>query len=162
MWNPKQYEHQGREQLFIESFEYNKKKLESAFGYTTDEECIQNYFYNGSEVVDLKDYTEKELCLPSYRFHMMSDKYYKANEGDSADCSDPIVTQAFIDEENNMLYVMYFLDEMGEDGKVDELLNKMTEFNENTFYDEECGLYRWPVVPKNANKLRKLDKNDMK
>ena len=112
--------------------------------------------------MDLKDYTEKELCLPSYRFHMMSDKYYKANEGDSADCSDPIVTQAFIDEENNMLYVMYFLDEMGEDGKVDELLNKMTEFNENTFYDEECGLYRWPVVPKNANKLRKLDKNDMK
>lgn len=133
----------GKEQLFIESYEYNKKKLESAFGYTTDEECIQNYFYNGSEVVDAKQYTEKQLFLPSYRFHMVADKYYKSNEGDAADCNDPIVTQAFIDNKNNMLYIMYFLDEMADDAKVDEFLNKIKEFDENTFYDEESGLYRW-------------------
>lgn len=133
----------GREQIFIDIYEYDKKKLKSAFGYTTDEECIRNYFYNGSEVLDSNKYTEKELFLPSYRFHMVADKYYKANKGDAADCSDPIVTQAFIDEENKTLYIMYFLDEMADDAKVDEFLDKIKEFDETSFYDEDCGLYRW-------------------
>ena len=140
--NGNSYFKDGKIQLYIESADFNEKKLKNAFGYKNEKQCVKRYFYNGTDI-DEGEQCTKDYLFPSYRFHATAEKYYKNGNGEAVASDDPIIIQALIDKKNQKIYMMYFTNDMAKEEKVDAFLSKITKYDEKKFYNEESGLYRW-------------------
>ena len=137
------FQKNDNEVLYIETAGFDEEALKEAFGYKTTEESIKSLLPNGVYLQSQKAETFNTDGLSTFQYKCTIDKYNTSEEM-FVQTDEVVYLDFLIDQQNKIVYIMYFLNEMADQDKISEFFSKVQ--HEEKVQNTTDMLYRWQIA----------------
>lgn len=130
--------------MFVGTAFFETSVLMEEYGYANEEECVLGIveMQGGLTIQDGGKYDPGVNGYPLYVYHCSAVKYMPP-DGEAVESSDPLTLALLIDEANELIYPIFFYDEMSVDQTVLSVLGTVSAYENNYAQRALEGLYAW-------------------
>lgn len=130
--------------MYVGSTFFETSVLMEEYGYADEEACVLGIveLQGGITIQDGGKYDPGVNGYPLYVYHCSATKYMPP-DGTEAECTDPLTLALVIDEANELIYPIFFYNQMAVDQTVLEVLSTISAYENNYAQRALEGLYTW-------------------
>lgn len=130
--------------MFVSSAFFEPSVLMEEYGYTDEEACVLGIveMQGGITIQDGGKYDPGVNGYPLYVYHCAAQKFMPP-DGEAKESTQPLTLALVIDETNELIYPIFFYDEMAVDQVVLDVLSTISAYESNYAQRALDGLYAW-------------------